>query len=222
MHLIKTVDDGRVAADPFKLPALLRTQHDADLTGLETADSDTALTESDRAGGSATARKALDTLGDLAREGFKFIDAIRATQITDAQRLEVFTAYGWASGKLGRFNDARVIGLSRLGALAHTDVAAPFRYPADLIADIKAQLAIFDANAQVATGGDRQKATETRDTKLDAANTTVSQVRFFYCSSSRDTDQSPELAKIGCQPRRPAGTVDHPEKKSAPAPAPKP
>ena len=58
MHLIKTVDTARMATDPFKLPVLLRTQHDADLTGLESTDPHTVLMESDRAGGSATARAA--------------------------------------------------------------------------------------------------------------------------------------------------------------------
>jgi hypothetical protein len=33
-------------------------------------------------------------------------------------------------------------------------------------------------------------------------------VRFYYCSASRDTDQTAELAKIGFQPRRAAGTAN--------------
>ncbi|MBS0660983.1 MAG: hypothetical protein JSR82_22410 [Verrucomicrobia bacterium] len=34
------------------------------------------------------------------------------------------------------------------------------------------------------------------------AQTTLHRVRFFYCSASRDADQTPELARIGYQPRR--------------------
>jgi hypothetical protein len=94
MHLVKTVDTARPATDPFKLPGWLRTQQDADLMVLEAADSQTVLAESDRAGGSATARAALDKLQDLLREGLKHIGGVRATLLTEAQRLETFTAYG--------------------------------------------------------------------------------------------------------------------------------
>jgi hypothetical protein len=219
LNLIQIVDDARVATDTFKLPAWLRTLLDADATALETADDDTALTESDRAGGSAAARVALTKMEDFAKEGFKFIDAIRATKITDAQRLEVFTAYGWAAGKVGRFNDARVIGLARLAVLPHADLPADFRLPGDLVADIASQLAVLDANVVAATGGSRETATNVRDAKLDAAQTTLARVRFYYCSASADTDQTPELAKINFQPRRDSGTVAHPEK-AAPVPTP--
>ena len=221
MHLIKTVDTARAAGDPFKLPVFIRTQHDADMDGLEAADGNAALSAGDRAGGSAAARAALTKLEGYLREGYKFIGAIRASQITDAQRLEVFTEYGWASGLIGKFSDGRVIGLSRLAVQAHPDIAANFCYPADLVADITAQLAVFDTNAPVATGGQRSAATHVRDAKLDNANTSLAQVRFYYCSASRDTDQTPELAKIGLQPRRAAGTVTG-NTKPAPAPAPEP
>jgi hypothetical protein len=219
MHLIKTVDTARVAGDPFKLPTFIRTQHDADLDGLETADGNAALSEGDRAGGSAAARDALTKLEDYLREGYNFITAIRASQITDAQRLEVFTEYGWAGGLIGKFSDGRVIGLTRLAVQAHPGIAPGFCYPADLVADLTAQLAVFDANAPVATGGQRSAATRVRDAKLDLAKTSLAQVRFYYCSASRDTDQTPELAKIGFQPRRAPGTVST-GNKPAPAPAP--
>jgi hypothetical protein len=208
MHLVQTVDTARVAGDNFKLPALLRTQLNTDQVALESADSNTVLTESDRAGGSAAARVALDNLEDLLGEGHKFIGAIRKSAITDAQRLEAFTAYGWASGNVGEFNDGRVIGLSRLALLAHANLPAAHHYTADLLADITAQLAVFDGNVGDATGGDREAATNARDEKLEAAKTTLSQVRYYYCSASRDLDQTPELAKINFQPKRDRGTVD--------------
>ena len=209
MHLIQTVDDARAAGDPFKLPGWLRTQHDTDFAALSDADSHTALTESDRAGGSQTARAALDKLEGLAKDGYNFITAIRSTQITAAQRLQTFTAYGWAAGKLGRFGDARVIGLSRLAVQPQPDLQLAWKYPADLVADITAQLAIFDANVEDKMLGDRETATKARDTKLALAASSLAQVRFYYCSASRDTDQTPELAKISFQPKRAAGTVEH-------------
>ncbi len=218
MHLVKSVDVTRLATDPFKLPLLLRTQHDTDLDALETADSSTALTEGDRAGGSVAARNALTQLQAYLKEGYNCITAIRASQITDAQRLEVFTEYGWAGGLLGRFNDGRVIALSRLAVQDHPGIQPTFCYPPDLVADLNTQLGIFDANVLVAVGGARSAATHLRDAKLDDAETTLAQVRFFYCSASRDTDQTPELAKIGFQPRRPAGTVTG-NSKPTPAPA---
>jgi hypothetical protein len=219
MHLIKTVDDARAAGDPFKLPAVLRAQHDTDLNGLESADNAIAMSEGDRAGGSAAARAALDRLQDLAKEGYNFIAAIRSTQITDAQRLEVFTEYGWASGNIGRFTDGRTVALARLAVEAHPGVAPNFCYPSDLVSDLAAQLAVFDANAPIATGGARTAATKLRDAKLDRAEVTLAQVRFYYCSASRDTDQTPDLAKIGFQPRRAAGTVTS-SSKPQPTPAP--
>lgn len=207
LKLIQTTDDDRTAGDAMKLPAALRTQVNGDFTKLDEADAATAATEGDRAGGSATARAALTKLAELLHEGYKFIDAIRGTKITDAQRRGVFAAYGWVSGNLGRFGDARVIGLSRLAVKDHEDLHAEWRYPADLVADLVAQLGIFDANTGAATGGGRQGATKTRNTVLDDAGTSLAQVRFYYCSASRDTDQTPELAAIGFQPRRDMGAV---------------
>ena len=101
------------------------------------------------------------------------------------------------------------------------DLQLAWKYPADLVADITAQLAIFDANVEDKMLGDRETATKARDTKLALAASSLAQVRFYYCSASRDTDQTPELAKIGWQPRRPAGTVTG-SNKPAPAPTPAP
>jgi len=216
MQLIQTVDDARTATDNFKLTAWLRTQLNHDLGALTTADANTAVAEGDRAGGSAAARAALDNLAKLLKDGYNFITAIRSTQITDAQRLETYTAYGWASGNLGRMNDTRVIGLARLALQPQTHLAAAWRYPADLLADLTTQLAAFDANTVTAKGGVRSAATLARDNALTAAETTTAQVRFFYCSASRDIDQTPELAKIGFQPRRDAGMVA--SNKPAPVP----
>lgn len=110
-------------------------------------------------------------------------------------------------GNLGRFGDARVIGLSRLAVKDHEALHAEGRYPADLVTDIGAQLGIFDASTGAATGGGRQAATKTRNRVLDDAGVSLAQVRFYYCSASRDTDQTAELAAIGFQPRRDAGTL---------------
>ena len=64
-ELTQTVDDARVAADPFKLPALLRTPLDARLTDLKAKDAATLLKEGDRATASGLVRAALDQLRTL-------------------------------------------------------------------------------------------------------------------------------------------------------------
>ena len=117
-----------------------------------------------------------------------------------------YRAYHAARMARGRRSRAR--SGSRFGAVKdHEDLHAEWRYPADLVADLVAQLGIFDANTGAATGGGRQGATKTRNTVLDDAGTSLAQVRFYYCSASRDTDQTPELAAIGFQPRRDVGAV---------------
>lgn len=221
-QLIRTVDDGATAANPFKLPAFLRTKLDADFAALEAADNDTALTESDRAGGSAVAREALTKLDALLRDGYNGIKAIPGRKITAPERLEVFTTYGWSGGKLGTFNDARVIGLSRLGVRDDVGVKAEWKYSAELVEDLKAQLKIYDNNAAPATGADRVKATRKRDEAQGAMETTLLRVRCYYCCASDDADQTPELTKIGFQPRRAPGTGTTGQPAPAPSPNSKP
>jgi hypothetical protein len=76
---------------------------------------------------------------------------------------------------------------------------------------------VFDQHAGAATGGDRQIATKLRNEALEAARETLAQVRFYYCSASRDTDRTPELATIGFQPRREPGSVAQPKPAAVPA-----
>lgn len=217
-RLVQNVDDQRPASgDDYKLLAFLRPAVNAGLTTLETTDNDTVLTESDRTGGSAAVRTAIDTAADLLRNGFNGIKAIPGTQINAGQRLEVFTAYGWSSGKLGKLGDARVIGLARLGVQSHPEVAAAFQYDAAIVAGLTAQLAIFDGNVDNAKVGNREAATRARDKALADFNVLLARVRFYYCCVSAEADQTPELAKIGFQPRRDPGTVAKP---ATPPPAP--
>jgi hypothetical protein len=216
-RLVQNVDDQRAAGDNYKLPAFLRPAFDAGLTTLDADDSDTVLTESDRAGGSAAARGAIDAAKDLLRNAHSGIKAIPGTSINAGQRLEVFTAYGWSGGKLGKLGDARVIGLARLGIQAHPEVAAAFKYSADIVTGLTAQLAIFDANVDNAKVGNREAATRKRDKSLADFNVLLARARFYYCCVGAEADQTPELAKIGFQPRRDPGTVAKPPKPPAPA-----
>ena len=107
-ELTQTVDDGRVAGDPFKLPAALRTLLDTRLTDLQTKDSATLTSAGSRATASANMRAALDQLQKLLRDGYNFIQGLGSFAITDADRIGLFTSYGWDSGLVGDFNDARI------------------------------------------------------------------------------------------------------------------
>lgn len=217
-ELIQTVDDGRVAADPFKLPAATRTLLNNRLTDLKTKDSATLLTEGGRATASANVRAAVDQLNNLPApspltplptggEGPGVRGhGIASFQITDADRLGVFTAYGWEQGEIGTITDARAEALANQAIVATPAIANPaHRYPAALLALITPQLDIVNANQPAATGGTAQAATAARDLALDLLQSANDRVRFFYCSASDDEDQTPELAKIGKQPRRDAG-----------------
>ena len=73
-ELAQSVDDGRAAEEPFKLPADLRTLLDTRLADLKTKDAATQLTEGGRATASATLRAALDQL----RTGKQGVDLLTA------------------------------------------------------------------------------------------------------------------------------------------------
>ena len=74
-ELTQTVDDGRVAADPFKLPAASRTLLNVRLADLKAKDVATLTSEGGRATASANLRAALDQLQKLLRDGYNFVQA---------------------------------------------------------------------------------------------------------------------------------------------------
>ena len=106
-ELTQTVDDGRVAGDPFKLPTALRTLLDTLLADLKTKDAATLTSEGDRATASANVRVALEQLQKLLRDGYNFVQGLGSFAITDADRIGLFTAYGWESGLVGAFGPVR-------------------------------------------------------------------------------------------------------------------
>ncbi len=208
-ELILAVDAGRVVTDTFKLPAYLLALVVARLADLRTKDAATLITEGGRVGGQINVRTALDTLNGLLHDAYNFIKGIGSYSITAAERATVFTAYGWVGGELGEFSDARIESLARQAADATPGIAnAAHRYPQALLDLIAAQLVIVNANQTAATGGTAQTATGARDTAMDLLQTGNDRVRFHYCASSDDEDTTPELAKIGKQPRRDKGAAE--------------
>ena len=205
-ELILAVDDTRLAADTFKLPAYLRTLVVTRLADLRTKDAATLITEGGRVGAQINVRTALDTLNVLLHDGYNFIKGIASFSITAAQRATVFTSYGWVSGELGDFSDARVESLAKQAADATPLITTPaHRYPTALLDLIAAQLVILNDNQTGATGGTAQTATGARNIALELSRSANDRVRFHYCASSDDEDKTPELARIGMQPRRDAG-----------------
>ena len=74
-------------------------------------------------------------------------------------------------------------------------------------------LATYDAVSALATGGTFQANIDARDLAADKFHILLMQVRFHYCANTSMLDQTPELARIGFQPRRDPGAA-------APAPLP--
>ncbi len=150
------VDDARDPADIHKFTSSLRTLYVTRLAALRVALGNEEMGEAFRAGASGRLRVALDRLDELHRDGFNFIKGILSSKISAADRLMVFTAYGWTSGEIGIFTDARREQMARQAVDATPLIANPaYRYPAaDLLDLIVAQLAIVNANQPAATGGD--------------------------------------------------------------------
>lgn len=210
-ELIISVDDGRAAGDPFKLGTALRALLVARLADAKAKDAATLITAGGRAGASLALRTALDTLKGHVRDGYNFVKGLGSYQITAADRLAVLVSYGWESGEVGDFTDARIESLANQAITATPLITnAAYRYPTALLDLITAQLAIVNANQPTATGGTAETATNLRNIALELLRTANDRVRFFYCSASDDEDKTTELAKIGMQPRRDAGAASGP------------
>lgn len=201
---IVALDDKRAKGDPFTLTATLRKDVEDDLAALGDTDDDTAPAEGDRAGSSARQRRAFNEIARILRGGHRFIGGLDEDAVSREDRLQVFTTYGWAGGKVGRLDDdTQLLKLARLGvSVGAAEIpTTAWRYPAARVQRLQDQLKIVGDNREKATGGDREMATHLRNTALETARTTALRVRFHYCSATRDADQTPELTKIGFTPR---------------------
>lgn len=81
------------------------------------------------------------------------MNGIGSFAISNADRLGVFTVYGWEYGLSGEFTDARVETLANQAITATPAIPNPAHaYPAVVVTLITAQLAIVNANQPIATG----------------------------------------------------------------------
>lgn len=206
--LIQRIDGDRTSGDRFQLPSEDRTLFDARLNDLVAKDLAVRLSEGDRSGASTARQGALEALKVLLHDGYNHIKGFKSYEITPAQRSAAFAAYGWRNGELGDFDEGRTLSLSRSAGTDGASLPATHRYPAQLVTLIGAQLAIVDG-ADLAHGGDRKKMTDARQTAFDIFENSLARARYYYCSASDDTDQSPELSRIGFQARRDRGEVHH-------------
>ncbi len=212
---IQDVDAPRPAADPFKLPAHLRVTHATDLAALDSADRDVQATRGADAFASPRVRLAIDTLQALLRQGYRAIDGLPDYQFDPIAKKEIFEDYGWARGLIGDLDDTRTLEMAEDAveiAAAPADEQPAWIYPAPLIALLAAQLTIVEGASATASGSAFQTAIDARDLALARLRRTNTRVRFHYCSASDDVDRTPELVKIGYQPRR-----DPERAKAAPA-----
>lgn len=102
---------------------------------------------------------------------------------------------------------SRIESLANLVATVATDATVPAagKYPASLVTRIANWLAILDATSLLATGGSQQTLIQQRNDARDLLEAAISRVRHSYCGASDDGESTPELAKIGMQPKRAPG-----------------
>lgn len=221
-NLIIDVNATRATTDPFRVPpellALLIVEKD-DLIAKKNA---VSLASGTRAGASGIYRAALTALKEQHRLGFQWLKGLPSDSfplqpgetgphISESQRLGLMVSYGFEGGKLGDLTNNRAISLAELTPTASAqEMENPlWAYPATLQAAIAAQLALANDNKTVADTGAREVAIKARDESLELLQIYNARVRFHYCASSNDTDNTPELSRIGYQPRRAAGEVAH-------------
>ena len=100
--------------------------------------------------------------------------------------------------------DARTESMAaQVTAAAGVGVANPaWHYPQDLRDAVTNEHSLLQAHQPLATGGSRQAATLALNNAADVAEDAISRVRGYYIAGSDLGDRTPELARIGLQPRR--------------------
>lgn len=207
-ELTISVDGQREEGDLFTLPEFLVALVVTRLAVLKSADAAASPGKGDKAKASQEVRNGLDRLNELLHDGYNHIAGIGSYAISDADRLATFIAYGWDGGKVGDFTDARIEDLARRSISTTPAISNPaWRYPDELVTLITDTLATVNAFQPLATGGTRSQLIAARNLAADALQIANARVRFYYCCASDATDATPELRKIGWQPRRGAGTL---------------
>ena len=192
--LILSVDATRPPGDTFKLPAPLASTLKEDISKLKQASS--ALVGSRPPGsGQDPLRAAFDKLEAALRRGHAGISAIIGRSllpsgISDTDRLAIFTAYGWGSGRVCNLSDSRLLLLGELALQGETNVAnRDWRYPAKLVQLIREQLETIAREEGAPPAPDLRHL-------VDRLEQSLYEVHQFYLAFSHDPDHVRELSRI--------------------------
>ncbi len=201
--LILNINKERATGDPFKFTPSFLAEFSGDVSALDEADMKVGSERGSDASASPKVRAAKDEIGKLLREGYRAIAGVPSFQLSAADKQEVFEIYGWRNGEIGTLDDNRILEMADdVIDISEQDPPPAFVYPAQLVALIQAQINIIDGQESESDGGDGQSAVGIRNTKLAKLTRSIMRARFFYYYASDLADRTPELVKIGFQPRR--------------------
>ena len=204
--LILQVDATRSPYDLFKLPAWLLPLMTTRLAEGRAANASVALASGDRTGASRREHEAVDRLANLLRNGYNAIRAVPEEDVPAAEIADALETYGWEGGNLGDLVTAvRVVALAQLAGQVSPSLPAAVRYPANVLSRLTTWLGVYAGNRVIAEGGALSTLIDDKDAKRDALLKANMRVRFHYCSASDEGDFTPELERIGDQPRRMPG-----------------
>ena len=205
-ELIVQVNDNRSFYDPFRLNQSLNDLITQRTGAAKVANSASLLAAGDRVGAQARVVQARERLAELLRSGYNYLRGLTALDVPPAEVDDALESYGWERGLLGDLGaPAQLEALAAQAASATPALDPAVRYPAALLSRIANWLGILRANKSIAGGGTVSDVINDKDAAREALVAGISRVRFFYSSASDERDQTPELAKIGLQPRRDPG-----------------
>ena len=204
--LILQVDATRSPYDLFKLPEWLMPLVTTRLAEGRAANAGVAMASGDRTGASRRVQEAVERLANLLRNGYNALNAVPEEDVPAAEIADALETYGWEGGNLGDLvTPGRVVALAQLAGQVTPSLPAAVRYPANVLSRLTTWLGVWSANRVIAEGGALSTLVDDKDAKRDALLAANMRVRFLYCAASDEGDFTPELARIGDQPRRMPG-----------------
>lgn len=205
-ELIIQVNAERSFYDPFRLNPSLDDLITTREGAAKVANSAALMGAGDQTGAQDRVVQAREKLAELLRNGFAYLKGLPALDVPVADVNDALESYGWERGLLGDLaSPLRIEALAAQAASATPGLDPAVRYPAALLSRIANWLGILRANKSIAGGGTVSDVVNDKDAAREALLAAIGRVRFYYCSASDERDQTPELAKIGLQPRRDSG-----------------
>lgn len=205
-ELIIQVNDSRSFYDPFRLNDSLSDLITARTGTAKVMNSAVLMAAGDQAGARDRMVEAREKLVELERNGHSYLKGLPAQDVPVSEVNDALESYGWERGLIGDLvSPLRIEALAEQAASATPGLDPAVRYPAALLSRIANWLGILLANKAIAGGGTVSDVVNEKDAAREALLAAIGRVRYYYCSASDERDQTPELAKIGLQPRRDSG-----------------